>query len=930
MDKGARYYHCDFQVHTPRDTSWKGARPQTEEARVEYAESFIKACRAKGLDAVAITDHHDLCYFPYIKAAAKEEVWLDGERVPESRQIVVFPGVELTLAVPCQALLIFDAEIPIEVLPNLYPLLGVTQNPNDSPVHAEIGRLDAITSFDELISRLDCNDCFRGRYIILPNVGGHGHMMREGFTSIYKSMPCVGGYLDKLVSKLDPGTKRVLDGKIEAYGNKRLGLFQTSDNRQADFSHLGAHTTWVKWATPTAGALRQACLACDTRISHAVPVTPTMAIVRLEVSDCKFLGPIDVRLNPQYSCLIGGRGTGKSTILEYMRWALCDQPPNFSDEDDAVPYQEKRAALIEKTLAPHQGVVSVTFLLNSVLHVVRRSSETKELKLKVGTDEFRECNENQVRDLLPVQAYSQKQLSAVGIRSEELIRFIRTSIKGDLDHLSHAIDECKTGLRGVFGGLVRMRKLRRDIDRDGTELASLTQQVEALMKGIKGLTEEERQVLEKHDLYLREEQYVEKIGRELRTAQEQAADFRKELAGFPSSPPTGQPLPNADLLAGLHGGMAAGVAAAALHVEAAAAALDDTSPGMVALETVRAQWRERYAEHLDAYERAKLNASSQKDILKQIAEADAKIRELRAKIDVKESELERYGSSEEDFRLERRRLIELQTTVADMMQVKCDELTEMSTGRIKAGVVRGAGSHKINDRLIGLVSGTGMRTKKVDELCGMVTGSANPLQTWSDVADELESLIDYSGGVMEDPKPRHTPLLTQAGFAARDLDRIASKSSPELWVELALADLDDVPQFQYRQSEGLYIQFTEASAGQQATALLRVLLNQEGPPLVIDQPEEDLDNQVIQQIVHEIWKAKCRRQLIFSSHNANIVVNGDADLVICCDYRTAGDHSGGKIKCCGAIDIDEINEEITVVMEGGRDAFDLRKKKYGF
>src|SRR5258708_25716729 len=119
-----------------------------------------------------------------------------------------------------------------------------------------------------------------------------------------------------------------------------------------------------------------------------------------------------------------------------------------------------------------------------------------------------------------------------------------------------------------------------------------------------------------------------------------------------------------------------------------------------------------------------------------------------------------------------------------------------------------------------------------------------------------------------------------------------------------------------------------ACVGQQGTALLGVLLNQTGPPLLIDQPEEDLDNQVILEIVQEIWKAKKGRQIIFSSHNPNIVVNGDADLVICCDYRTSGDRSGGRIKCCGAIDVDEIKKEITVVMEGGMDAFRLRKEKY--
>ena len=82
--------------------------------------------------------------------------------------------------------------------------------------------------------------------------------------------------------------------------------------------------------------------------------------------------------------------------------------------------------------------------------------------------------------------------------------------------------------------------------------------------------------------------------------------------------------------------------------------------------------------------------------------------------------------------------------------------------------------------------------------------------------------------------------------------------------------------------------------------------------------------------MEDIWEAKAKRQIIFSSHNANIVVNGDADLVVCCDYRVSADQSGGKIKCQGAIDIDEIRKEITLVMEGGKDAFRMRKEKYGF
>lgn len=106
MDKGAHFHRCDFQVHSPRDPNWVGPRPTSDEERKAYAEKFIKACREKGLIAVAITDHHDLTFFRYIKAAAENEVDNLGNAIQESDKIAIFPGMELTLGVPCQALLI--------------------------------------------------------------------------------------------------------------------------------------------------------------------------------------------------------------------------------------------------------------------------------------------------------------------------------------------------------------------------------------------------------------------------------------------------------------------------------------------------------------------------------------------------------------------------------------------------------------------------------------------------------------------------------------------------------------------------------------------------------------------------------------------------------------------------------------------------------
>lgn len=100
--------------------------------------------------------------------------------------------------------------------------------------------------------------------------------------------------------------------------------------------------------------------------------------------------------------------------------------------------------------------------------------------------------------------------------------------------------------------------------------------------------------------------------------------------------------------------------------------------------------------------------------------------------------------------------------------------------------------------------------------------------------------------------------------------------------------------------------------------------------MLIVQPEEGLDNPVTQEIVEQVWAAKKRRQIIFVSHNANLAVNDDTELVAWCDFLKSGDQSGGKVAGEGAIDVPVVRDAIKRIMEGGEAAFNLRREKYGF
>ena len=116
----------------------------------------------------------------------------------------------------------------------------------------------------------------------------------------------------------------------------------------------------------------------------------------------------------------------------------------------------------------------------------------------------------------------------------------------------------------------------------------------------------------------------------------------------------------------------------------------------------------------------------------------------------------------------------------------------------------------------------------------------------------------------------------------------------------------------------------EGSPGQKTAALLAFLLSYGEEPLILDQPEDDLDNHLIYDlIVTQLREVKRRRQVIVVTHNANIVVNGDAELVIALDAR------GGETQkeCEGGLQEELVRNTICTVMEGGRKAFDDRYRR---
>lgn len=933
MDQGAHFHKCDFQVHTPRDLNWEGAGAVTDAERIQYAQDFVAACREKGLEAVAITDHHDLCIFKYIKQAAEQETDDNGMPLVPERRLTVFPGMELTLAVPCQALLILDADFPVQLLPQVVMALSVTQTPETDAKHAQIQRLEHIRTLQDLYDELNKREFLRERFIVFPHVGESGNftMLRSGFQAQYKSMPCVGGFIDGSVSQHGKGNQEILSGRNKAYGNKAIAVFQTSDNRKRDFSDLGKYPTWVKWARPTAEALRQACLARHSRVSHTQPRLPSIQITRVEVSNSRFLGPLGLDFNPQYNAVIGGRGTGKSTILEYIRWALCDQPPSLDGEGEEIAdFQKRRQSLIDGTLLPLDAVVDVSFLLNGVSHVIRRKA-SGDLTLKIGEGPFQACTEQNVRELLPIRAYSQKQLSAVGARLDELRRFVHAPIQAELDGLEERISGLGIDLRAAFDRVVRFRALQAEIAAHDIERKSLNEQVEKLRSSLKGLSPDDLTIIARQGVYETEQRIVQSLERDANATKQALATAAAAFKRLPVAIDTKGATENGALLEKARAELAQWIASVQLAVADFQEAFAEPVTGKPLGEyfgTIDA-WRERREAHRREYDAATKRAAAHEETLRQIQALEARLAELNETADNKVQQLARLGEPAAEFAAARDGWKVAHRQRADLLERQCAALTAVSKSRIKAVLRRATDIEPLAEKLRQIVKGTKTRGERIEKLVEQISTNADPLEAWHGILDELQALawvrIEDEATTVIPASPR----LDNSGFTPREKVALARQIQPSAWLDLLLFDLKDLPMFRYQVRQDDFLPFENASPGQQATALLSILLLQDGPPLLIDQPEDDLNMKIMNEIVETLWQAKTHRQVIFVSHNANLVVNGDAEYILCCDYRTTATESGGHIKCTGAIDVPEINREIAEVMEGGLDAFKLRYQKYG-
>lgn len=885
--RGAKFYRCAFQVNPAHYAgTFRGDDHGLDEKA--YAKGLLDKCVELGIEVIAVTDHNHAGSIALFKQEAS------------TRGITVFPGFEVASSEGVHILCLYSPETTDTELQRYLGQLDITNTqPSTSLSRKPLAELLACVKeqHGQTIAAHVTHD--KGLLHTL-----HGQARVNAWKDPNLLCVQIPGSLEEA-----PGDKRPIlknqnaDYKRDpaAAEGQAIAVVNACDVTKPEDLDIPSATCWVKMTEPSLEGLRQAFLDPFSRIRLASEdEADSHAEFRSMTWQGGFLDGCGLPFNENLNVLVGGRGTGKSTVVESLRYVLGFEPlgPDAKQmHDGIVGHVLKNGTRISLLVRVHSPARR-DYLIE------RTIPNAPVVKDDVGT----------VLPLKPVdvipraQVFGQHEISELTKDPEKLTRLLDRFIGTD--------DASKTTKALLAQKLGSSRKqIVQLAERHGQleETLSALPKLEETLKRFQDAGLEEK--LKDKSQLVREEQI-------LKTTDEGVSTVRQLTSTLRSAIPIDkthldalktEELPASDTLKLLEGALTALDAA----VEAAAQALEHAvATAESTCLDVRTKWDDRRTTVEAAYE--KILRELQKSKANVDGEEFIKLRRQIEALKPLNEELVQVVNQMKDARERRRGLIvEWEHAKAEefrALERAAKKVTKRLERRVRVQVTFSA----VRDSLISLLK-------------------ERPGGRLKEALDTLAEKIDLSlSELATKARAGKDELVSAYGLLPAQAERLG-QSDDTVWLEVEELDLPATTTIELNVSpdgaDASWQKLEDLSTGQKATAVLLLLLLDSDAPLVVDQPEDDLDNRFItESIVPRMKEEKRRRQFIFATHNANIPVLGDAELIV--GMSATGESGDGQAalsaKYMGAIDARGVRELVEEVLEGGRRAFELRRKKYGF
>lgn len=871
----ARFWKCALQVNPHGYSANYRGQDHGMDARA-YAEALRDVCLDEDIQIVGLADHGIVA-----DAETVRKVLIDAG-------IVVFPGFEVATTEKVHWVCLFPEDTSEQKLERYLGSLSLT-DPEDGVRPSKLGGQQLLQCVEEL-----------GGFCFGAHVTSNSGLLKQKLNHLWKDgrlrAAQIPGKIDDLPQEYKPiGLNQNPDYKRDHL----VALMNAKDVAKPEDLRDPRASTLIKMTRPCFASFLMAFKDPESRVRLADDLQERFysQIESISIEGGYFDG-LSAEISGHLNAVIGGRGTGKSTLLECLRYAL-DAPHKG---EDAIKQGDE---IVKENLGKAGGrvILKLTSAANHMkaYTVIRRYGEPP----RVIDEQGNESRLHPGRDLLPgVEIYGQNEIYELAKSPGALTRVLDRFLPESAEQQTR-LDSAYRQLRENSERLAKAQEQKDEIETQIAQLPKLQEQVRQFKE--QGLEEKLKQV----PLLEKERQLGPRIleeAKRARSGQRQLEESLPDLVFLSDKALEG--LPHAELLQRgrqLLEKLDATLRQKLREVDKAIGEAETALAGLVGELTKALEASETQLEK----EFAKLPAVAGKDG-KEIGRAYQRLlREI------------------EQVRPAQTRLKTVDTLVKELEQARRNLLGEISDIRSARTGAKQKAVKGLNKRLAGKLRITivpdGLRQPLRDFLQGL-PGVGERKTEWVDQAQDLTVM-----GLVAAIREGKDALLGKGWGLTTGLAETLNRMAPAQLYALEAIDLEDRVSLELNVSHTgeQYRALDRLSTGQQCTAILHLLLLDNPDPLIMDQPEDNLDNAFIaERIVQELRAAKTERQFLFATHNANIPVFGDAEWIGVCS--ASEDRAQMPVEAQGSIDIPMIRDQVASILEGGKEAFMQRKEKYGF
>lgn len=887
MSEGLKFKKFDLHIHTPYSKDYK-------ESGVTL-EAIVKESISKGLSGIAITDH--------FSGKAIDEI----KKIGKSNNLVIFPGVEIKTQggeTGVHIIVLFDTDKDSNHISQFLNTIGAYDCSEDTIVDKTVKQItEELQKFDD------------SSILVLAHShssqGVLGEIKGEARTIIFdKKNKCLLGaeanesdFIDEVKKSAHKRVIDCLDGSDPNYNNLVLGVYQSSDAHS--LSEIGQNFTYFKVDNPiTLEDIRQCLIDRDIRIRQTFEYKENIFpfINKIKVNS-GFLKDQEIIFHEGLNSILGSKGSGKSLVIEFLRFALNKQPTE-------VELRKDHDLKLEKCLKIHGEVEIIITDITGKEYLIKRiynpsSSNPIEI-IDLSSNSEREFD---IEKIFPVLFLSQNEVIKISEDREG---------KSQREFIDNFFDFYK-----YQQSITSLNKELNEIDLEFSDVLKCHLNLIDINKKIKTFEEEK----EKLDRQINNEVFQkfsleEKIGNSIKNQ----ITFINTITDI-----LGNTLENIDNLSipldNYQGVKESPVIKRILEISNIARddaikklgiLIDEIRINKINIEQESLNWEESFKSIELEFVNLVKAAGGNQIIL------DQKRRQLIQEINnLINTQIQFQNKAQKIRTISQKRkeilnnLEEAHKNYFKERKNRCEYFNAQSKGFIKVDIKEQGDKTAFKNNLLKFKKGSYLRDQDIEFISQKISprdfiGNILSYELNHRKDEKYLKLISKKTNIPLDNIKRLVEYFLNE-YDYRDILGLVYTSAPE-----------DVPVISFKVGTE-FKPITELSVGQKAMALLIIALSDGGFPVIIDQPEDSLDLRTIwENVCCKLRNNKEKRQFIFTTHNSSVAVASDSDKFTILESEA----NFGKALYSGTLSQKNIKKEVIDYLEGGKSTYYKKKEKY--